>query len=475
MADGLRTARRTGDPAAQRRQAGRPQHRHRARPGTRSLVMVDGDTVFEPDDDRPPGPAARRPGASARSAATPRSATGAACSGRWQHLEYVIGFNLDRRMFERARVHADRARRDRRVPPRGAGGRRRASATDTLAEDTDLTMALCRAGWRVVYEETAIAWTEVPDLAAASCGGSATAGATAPAGHVEAPRAPSSAARPAVRPPRPAATWRSSRCCCRCSRPLVDVFALVRHGRRHPRAGGRGVGRLRRGPGLTGRVRAAAGRRAAAAAVGAAAAAVRLPAADVPRGHPVIGDRRAGRTAALAHGTPGGHVQRTHHSRPLALRLVPIARSAPCRQEAVRSGGWIALSTCMASRSICERSWRTAPACSRWAASPSCPAFAIKSATLVHSAAASAYSPWPCAKAVVVDQLGALAEKVTVEGAEQGAAGAGLLHEYGGLRQVTLWIVACAATTWTPGLRPSRCRGGPGSRWARRGRCRRRF
>jgi len=33
---------------------------------------------------------------------------------------------------------------------------------DTLAEDTDLTMALLRAGWRVVYDERAIAWTEAP-------------------------------------------------------------------------------------------------------------------------------------------------------------------------------------------------------------------------------------------------------------------------------------------------------------------------
>src|SRR4029450_2557722 len=32
----------------------------------------------------------------------------------------------------------------------------------TLAEDTDLTMATLRAGWRVVYEERAIAWTEAP-------------------------------------------------------------------------------------------------------------------------------------------------------------------------------------------------------------------------------------------------------------------------------------------------------------------------
>ncbi len=33
---------------------------------------------------------------------------------------------------------------------------------DTLAEDTDLTLALNRAGWRVVYEEQALAWTEAP-------------------------------------------------------------------------------------------------------------------------------------------------------------------------------------------------------------------------------------------------------------------------------------------------------------------------
>jgi Glycosyl transferase family group 2 len=33
---------------------------------------------------------------------------------------------------------------------------------DTLAEGTDLTMAICRTGWEVTYEETAIAWTEAP-------------------------------------------------------------------------------------------------------------------------------------------------------------------------------------------------------------------------------------------------------------------------------------------------------------------------
>jgi cellulose synthase/poly-beta-1,6-N-acetylglucosamine synthase-like glycosyltransferase len=33
---------------------------------------------------------------------------------------------------------------------------------DTLAEDADLTTAICRAGWRVVYAPDARAWTEVP-------------------------------------------------------------------------------------------------------------------------------------------------------------------------------------------------------------------------------------------------------------------------------------------------------------------------
>src|SRR6202000_673772 len=35
-------------------------------------------------------------------------------------------------------------------------------STDTLAEDTDLTMALCRTPWRVVYAPAAVAWTEAP-------------------------------------------------------------------------------------------------------------------------------------------------------------------------------------------------------------------------------------------------------------------------------------------------------------------------
>jgi cellulose synthase/poly-beta-1,6-N-acetylglucosamine synthase-like glycosyltransferase len=37
--------------------------------------------------------------------------------------------------------------------------------SDTVAEDTDLTIAMRRAGWRIVYDEEAIGWTEAPETA----------------------------------------------------------------------------------------------------------------------------------------------------------------------------------------------------------------------------------------------------------------------------------------------------------------------
>jgi hypothetical protein len=72
-----------------------------------------------------------------------------------------MGFNLDRRTFEVGECMP--------TIPGAIGAFRRHTLTDvggvsaaTLAEDTDLTMAILRAGWRVVYEESAIAWTEAP-------------------------------------------------------------------------------------------------------------------------------------------------------------------------------------------------------------------------------------------------------------------------------------------------------------------------
>lgn len=124
------------------------------------LVMVDGDTVFEPDAVRmivQPF-AHRRVGAVSGNA---KVVNRGGLLGRWQHIEYVVGFNLDRRLFDLAECMP--------TVPGAVGAFRREAllrvggvSDTTLAEDTDLTMALCRDGWRVVYEERAIAWTEAP-------------------------------------------------------------------------------------------------------------------------------------------------------------------------------------------------------------------------------------------------------------------------------------------------------------------------
>ena len=124
------------------------------------VVMVDGDTVFEQDTvERLIQPFAD-PAVGAVSGNTKVVNRGGVL-GAWQHIEYVVGFNLDRRLFDIAEcmptvpgaIGAFRIETLRRV-----GG----VSDDTLAEDTDLTMAICRDGWRVVYQEDARAWTEAP-------------------------------------------------------------------------------------------------------------------------------------------------------------------------------------------------------------------------------------------------------------------------------------------------------------------------
>jgi cellulose synthase/poly-beta-1,6-N-acetylglucosamine synthase-like glycosyltransferase len=124
------------------------------------LVLVDGDTVFEPLAMR----ALVAPFADAEVGAVSgntKVGNRRGLLGRWQHLEYVIGFNLDRRMFDVLRCMP--------TVPGAIGAFRRETlaavggvSDDTLAEDTDLTMATCRAGWRVIYAPEARAWTEAP-------------------------------------------------------------------------------------------------------------------------------------------------------------------------------------------------------------------------------------------------------------------------------------------------------------------------
>jgi peptidoglycan-N-acetylglucosamine deacetylase len=80
---------------------------------------------------------------------------------RWQALEYITSQNFERRALDTLGAVS--------VVP-GAVGAWRVSAvreaggyhTDTVAEDADLTMALLRLGYRVEYEDMALAYTEAP-------------------------------------------------------------------------------------------------------------------------------------------------------------------------------------------------------------------------------------------------------------------------------------------------------------------------
>jgi len=80
---------------------------------------------------------------------------------RWQALEYITSQNFERRALDVLGAVS--------VVP-GAIGAWRVSAVrevggfhvDTVAEDADLTMALLRRGYRVEYEDMALAYTEAP-------------------------------------------------------------------------------------------------------------------------------------------------------------------------------------------------------------------------------------------------------------------------------------------------------------------------
>ena len=80
---------------------------------------------------------------------------------RWQALEYITSQNFERRALDVLGAVS--------VVP-GAIGAWRVSAvreagcyqTDAVAEDADLTMALLRRGYRVEYEDMALAYTEAP-------------------------------------------------------------------------------------------------------------------------------------------------------------------------------------------------------------------------------------------------------------------------------------------------------------------------
>ena len=81
---------------------------------------------------------------------------------RWQAVEYITAQNIERRALTRFDAIM--------VVPGAVGAWRRSALEDvggypedTLAEDQDLTIAIQRHGWKIAYDEDAVAWTEAPE------------------------------------------------------------------------------------------------------------------------------------------------------------------------------------------------------------------------------------------------------------------------------------------------------------------------
>src|SRR5271155_3163860 len=132
---------------------------------TEILVTIDADTEIEPDaiskllrhfSDPQVGAVAGNVKVGNRS----RWLT------RWQALEYITSQNMEKRAFDLLNcitVVPGALGAWRRMAVEAAGG----ITADTVAEDADLTIAIRRLGWRVSYDEEAIAWTEAPETAGA--------------------------------------------------------------------------------------------------------------------------------------------------------------------------------------------------------------------------------------------------------------------------------------------------------------------
>ncbi|MBI5085639.1 MAG: glycosyltransferase [Acidobacteria bacterium] len=81
---------------------------------------------------------------------------------RFQSIEYILGFNLDRRALDLVNAIT--------VVPGAVGAWRKSLVLDlggfshdTLAEDTDLTIGIRRQGYVIRYEDSAVALTEAPE------------------------------------------------------------------------------------------------------------------------------------------------------------------------------------------------------------------------------------------------------------------------------------------------------------------------
>ena len=127
---------------------------------TEVVVMVDGDTIFEPDTVREVVQPFADPEVGAV-AGNAKVGNRSKIVARMQHVEYSVASALERRMYAWFGVSP--------CVPGAIGAFRRHAlievnglSCDTLAEDSDLTIALARRGWRIDYVPTARAWTEAP-------------------------------------------------------------------------------------------------------------------------------------------------------------------------------------------------------------------------------------------------------------------------------------------------------------------------
>ena len=80
---------------------------------------------------------------------------------RWQALEYITSQNFERRalnLFHVITVVPGAIGAWRTAPVKAAGG----YPLNTVAEDADLTMSLLEQGWKIDYEDRALAFTEAP-------------------------------------------------------------------------------------------------------------------------------------------------------------------------------------------------------------------------------------------------------------------------------------------------------------------------
>jgi cellulose synthase/poly-beta-1,6-N-acetylglucosamine synthase-like glycosyltransferase/peptidoglycan/xylan/chitin deacetylase (PgdA/CDA1 family)/spore germination protein YaaH len=125
------------------------------------VIALDADTQFEPDTIARLARWFAGDNTLAAVAGNAKVGNRVNIVTKWQALEYITAQNLERRALARLGAMT--------VVPGAVGAWRKAAILgvggyppDTLAEDQDLTIAVQRAGWRVAYDQSAIAWTEAP-------------------------------------------------------------------------------------------------------------------------------------------------------------------------------------------------------------------------------------------------------------------------------------------------------------------------